>query len=167
MDIGFVLFGAILATYGWYWGGVTESRTSAYAMGLGSLMLGLAFAFTGGGGDVVFGAMLALGAIFAFLAAANAWNEASMDRTYGMFALLFGIVSFFGYMYFADNGAAGQYGYGALLVGITLILHFISAALVPGNKGFKALVGWVTLAGGFALVLFGFANAMGWDFGTL
>lgn len=167
MDIGFVLFGAILATYGWYWGGVTESRTSAYAMGLGSLMLGLAFAFTGGGGDVVFGSLLALGAIFSFLAAANAWNEASMDRTYGMFALLFGVIALFAFMYFSDVGAAGQYGYGVLLVGATLILHFISAALVPANKGFKAFVGWVTLFAGVALVFFGFADAMGWDFGTL
>jgi hypothetical protein len=167
VDVGLVILGAILVTYGWYWGGVTESRTTAYAMGVGSFMLGLAFAFGGGGGDVVFGSMLALGAIFGFLATANAWNESAQDRTYGMFCLLFGVVSAFGYIYFADVSAAGQYGYAALLLAVTLILHFISAGLVPANRGFKAFVGWVTLIVGAALVLFGYADVLDIDFGTL
>ncbi len=163
-----VILGAILVTYGWYWGGVTESRTTAYALGVASLLLGLTFAFTGGaGGDVVGGSWWAFGAIFAFLAAASAWNESSQDRTYGMFALLFGVVAFFGYIYLADVGAAAQYGYGALLLGATLVLHFIAAALVADSRGFRAFVGWMTLIAGAALVFFGFADALGVDFGTL
>jgi hypothetical protein len=162
VDIGFVILGAVLATYGWYWGGITESRTTAYALGVGALLLGLTFAFTGGaGGDAVSGSFWAYGAIFAFLAAANAWNESSQDRTYGMFALLFGVVAFFGYMYFTDNNAPGQYSLGALLAGVTFVLHFISASLVADNRGFKAFVGWLTLGVGVALVWFGFAEALG------
>jgi hypothetical protein len=167
VDVGLVILGAVLATYGWYWGGVTESRTSAYAMGAGAFLLGLTFAFTGGGSDIVTQSLWALGAIFAFLATANAWNESSQDRTYGMFALLFGVVAIFGYVFLADAGAAGQYGYAALVLGVVLILHFISAALVPDNKGFKGFVGWLTLIAGTALVLFGYADALGFDFGTL
>ena len=161
-----VLLGAILVTYGWYWGGVTESRTTAYALGVASFILALTFAFSGGG-DVVGGSWWALGAIFGFLAAANAWNESSQDRTYGMFALLFGVVAFFSYVYLADAGAAAQYGYAALLLGIVLLLHFISAGLVADNRGFKAFVGWMTLIAGAALVFFGFAEALGVDFGNL
>lgn len=166
MDVGLVILGAVLATYGWYWGGVTESRTSAYAMGAGAFLLGLTFAFTGGGGDIVTGSFWALGAIFAFMATANAWNESSQDRTYGMFALLFGVVALFAYSGFAE-GTPAQYGYAALILGATLILHFISAALIPDNKGFKGLIGWVTLAAGVALVVFGYADVIGIDFGTL
>ena len=162
MDIALVVLGAVLATYGWYWGGVTESRTTAYALGVGAFLLSLTFAFTGGaGGDAVLGSIWAYGAIFAFLAAANAWNESSQDRTYGMFALLFGVVAFFGYMFFMDNDAPGQYTYAALLAGVTFLLHFISASLVADNRGFKAFVGWLTLGVGIALVYFGFADALG------
>jgi hypothetical protein len=161
VEIGFVILGAVLATYGWYWGGVTESRTSAYAMATGSALLALTFAFGGGGSDIVTGGFFALGAIYGFLATANAWNESSQDRTYGLFALLFGIVAFFGYTIATDNNAPGQISLGALVVAGTMILHFISAALVPTNKGFKALAGWVTLAAGVALVYFGFAEALG------
>jgi hypothetical protein len=167
VDVGLIVLGAVLVTYGWYWGGVTESRTSAYAMGAGALMLGLNFAFGGGGGDAVLGSFLALGAIFAFLATANAWNESSQDRTYGMFALLFAVASLLSFFYFSDIGAAAQYGFAALALVAVLVLHFISASLVPANRGFKAVAGWATLFAGAALVVFGFADALGWDFGTL
>ena len=161
MDITLILFGAVLVTYGWYWGGITESRTTAYALGVGALLLGLTFAFTGGGGDVIGGSWWAYGAIFAFLAAANAWNESSQDRTYGMFAWLFAVVAFFGFMFLSDHDAAGQYTLSALLLVATFFLHFISASLVADNRGFKATVGWLTLAVGFVLVYFGFADALG------
>ena len=172
MDVALILLGAILVTYGWYWGGVTESRTTAYALGAASLMFGFWFAFTGGaGGDAVAGSMLAFAAIFGLLAASNAWNESSQDRTYGMFALLFAIGSFFTYFYFADSVRASatpaQYGFGALVAGVVFLLHFISAALISDNRGFKAFVGWMTLIAGAALVFFGFANALGVDFGHM
>ncbi|HAX81898.1 MAG TPA: hypothetical protein DCY40_04950 [Actinobacteria bacterium] len=162
MDITLVLLGVVLITYGWYWAGITESRTTAYALGVGSLLLALTFAFTGGqGGDAIGGGLWALGAIFAFLAAANAWNESSQDRTYGMFALLFAVGAFFAFMAFDTAGdIAGQYSYSALLLVVTFIMHFISAALVPDNRGFKAFVGWFTLFAGAALLYFGFANAL-------
>jgi peptidoglycan/LPS O-acetylase OafA/YrhL len=168
VDVALVLLGAIFVTYGWYWGGITESRTTAYALGAASFMFGFWFAFSGGaGGDAVAGSMIGFSAIFGLLAAANAWNESSQDRTYGMFALLFGIVAIFGYFYFADQGAPSQYGYGALIAGVVLLLHFISAALVHANRGFKSFVGWMTLIAGAVLVFFGFAVALGVDFGTL
>jgi hypothetical protein len=162
VDITLILLGAVLVTYGWYWGGITESRTTAYALGVGALLLGLTFAFTGGaGGDAIGGSLWAYGAIFAFLAAANAWNESSQDRTYGMFALLFAVVAFFGFMYFSDNDAPGQYTLSALLLVATFFLHFVSASLVADNRGFKATVGWLTLGVGFVLVYFGFADVLG------
>lgn len=168
MDVALILLGAIFVTYGWYWGGVTESRTTAYALGAASAMFGFWFAFSGGaGGDAVGGSLVAFAAIFGFLAAANAWNESAQDRTYGMFALLFALGALLSFMYFADKSAPAQYGYGALVAFGVLALHFISASLVPESRSFKSLVGWVTLAAGAALFVFGFAAAMGWDFGTL
>jgi hypothetical protein len=74
---------------------------------------------------------------------------------------LFAIVSFFGYMYLTDIEAAGQHSLAALLLGLVLALHFISAGLVAANRGFKSLVGWVTLGAGVVLVYFGFAEALG------
>ena len=161
MDVALVALGAILVTYGWYWGGVTESRTTAYALGAFSFMLGLGFAFGSAGSDVVGATMVSFAAVFGFLAAANAWNESAQDRTFGMFALLFAIVSFFGYMYFTDVSAPGQYSYAALLAGIVFALIFISASLVHHNRGFKQLVGWITLGAGLVFIWFGFAEALG------
>lgn len=161
MDVALVALGAILVTYGWYWGGVTESRTTAYALGAFAFMLGLGFAFGAAGSDVVGATLVAFAAVFGFLAAANAWNESAQDRTFGMFALLFAIVSFFGFMYFNDNSAPGQYTYAALLAGVVFALIFISASLVHHNRGFKNLVGWVTLFAGVVLIWFGFAEALG------
>lgn len=168
MDVALILLGAILVTYGWYWGGVTESRTTAYALGAASFMFGFWFAFSGGaGGDAVAGTMLGFSAIYGLLAASNAWNESAQDRTYGMFALLFGVAAFFSYVYFADKSALAQYGYSALVAGGVFVLHFISASLVPANRGFKNFVGWLTLIAGAAIVFFGFGNALGVDFGNL
>ncbi|HSM01697.1 MAG TPA: hypothetical protein VK960_04535 [Acidimicrobiia bacterium] len=162
MDVALVVIGATLATYGWYWGGVTEARTTAYALGAFAFMLGLWFAFSGGaGGDAVLGGTVSFAAVFGFLASANAWNESAQDRTFGMFALLFAIVSLFGFMYFSDAEAAGQYTFSALILGVVFALIFISAALVHHNRGFKNLVGWVTLIAGIVLVYFGFAEALG------
>jgi hypothetical protein len=161
VDVALVVIGAILVTYGWYWSGITESRTTAYALGAGAFLLGLWFAFGGTSGDVALSSFVAFGAIFGFLAAANAWNESAQDRTFGMFALLFAIVSFFGYMYLTDIEAAGQHSLAALLLGLVLALHFISAGLIAANRGFKSLVGWVTLGAGVVLVYFGFAEALG------
>jgi hypothetical protein len=167
VDVAFILLGAILVTYGWYWGGVTESRTTAYALGAASFMFGLWFAFSGGAGnDAIGGTMLAFGSVYGLLAAANAWNESAQDRTYGMFALLFAVGAFFSFTQLSEAGTAAQYGYGALVAGVTFGLHFISAALIPVNRGFKNFVGWLTLIAGAALVLFGFAETLGWDFGT-
>ncbi len=155
-----VLIGAIFVTYGWYWGGVTEARTTAYAVGAASLLLGFGFAFGEvGAGGVAFGSLAALGAVYGLLATANAWNESAQDRTYGLFALFFGLAAFLGMA--ADLEGGGDLtdaGLAALLIGATLVLHFISAALVPVNKGFKALVGWVTLLVGVFIVVIAFAE---------
>lgn len=157
MELALVLLGAIFVTYGWYWGGITEARTTAYAVGFISLILGFTAAFQGSG-SVTAGSLIALGAVFGLLAAANAWNESAQDRTYGLFALFFALGAFMGVA--ADNTANGEmtdYGLAALIVGIVLVMHFISAALVPTTKGFKAFVGWATLGGGVALAYIGYA----------
>jgi len=168
VDVALILLGAIFVTYGWYWGGVTESRTTAYALGAASAMFGFWFAFSGGaGGDAVAGTILGFSAIYGFLAASNAWNESAQDRTYGMFALLFGVGAFLAFLYFVDKSAPAQYGYAALVAAVVFVLHFISAGLVSDSRGFKSFVGWLTLIAGAALALFGWAAAMGWDFGTL
>jgi len=160
LELAFVLLGSILVTYGWYWGGVTEARTSAYAMGTGSIVLGLFAAFNPGA--VPAWSLFAVGAMFGILATANAWNESTQDRTYGLFALLLAFVGLL--IVAADNESAGEmtdYGLGALILAAIALLHFISAALVPSNKGFKALTGWITLGGGAFLVFLGFAESIG------
>lgn len=160
MELAFVTLGAILVTYGWYWGGVTEARTSAYAMGTGSIILGLFASFNPAA--VPAWSLFAIGAMFGILATANAWNESAQDRTYGMFALFFAIAALMGVA--ADNEAFGQmtdYGLGALVLSAVALLHFISAALVPSNKGFKGLVGWFTLIGGAFIAFLGFAESIG------
>ena len=160
MELAFVLLGAILVTYGWYWGGVTEARTSAYAMGTASIMLGLFAAFNPAA--VPAWSLFAIGAMFGVLATANAWNESTLDRTYGLFALFFAVAALLGVA--ADNEAFGEmtdYGLGALVLAGVMVMHFISAALVPANKGFKALVGWFTLGGGAFLAFLGFAESIG------
>ncbi len=160
MELAFVILGAILVTYGWYWGGVTEARTSAYAMGTGSIILGLWAAFNPAA--VPAWSLFAIGAMFGVLATANAWNEATEDRTYGLFSLFFSVSALLGVA--ADNEAFGEltdYGLGALVLAVVLFAHFISAALVPSNKGFRALVGWVTLIGGAFIAYLGFAESIG------
>jgi hypothetical protein len=79
-----------------------------------------------------------------------------------MFALFFAIAALMGVA--ADNEAFGQmtdYGLGALVLSAVALLHFISAALVPSNKGFKGLVGWFTLIGGAFIAFLGFAESIG------
>lgn len=160
MELAFITLGAILVTYGWYWGGVTEARTSAYAMGTGSVILGLFAAFNPAA--VPAWSLFALGSMFGMLATANAWNESAQDRTYGLFALFFAAAALLGVA--ADNEAFGEmtdYGLGALILAVVAVLHFIAAGLVPSNKGFKAFVGWVTLIGGAFLAFVGFAESIG------
>jgi len=160
LELAFVLLGSILVTYGWYWGGVTEARTSAYAMGTGSIMLGLFAAFNPAA--VPAWSLFAIGSMFGILATANAWNESTQDRTYGLFALFFAFAALLGVA--ADNEAFGEmtdYGLGALVLAAVAALHFISAALVASNKGFKAFVGWVTLGAGAFLAFLGFASSIG------
>ncbi len=157
LENAFVLLGAILVTYGWYWGGITEARTSAYAMGTGSFILGLWAAFNAAA--VPAWSLFALGAMFGVLATANAWNESAQDRTYGMFALFFAAVALFAVI--GQEGDMTDMGLGALILAVTATLHFISASLVPANKGFKSLVGWVTLAAGAVLAYIGFAEYIG------
>ena len=166
MELALVLLGAIFVTYGWYWGGITEARTTAYAVGFVSVILGLTAAFqtltaafkTPPG--VTAGSLIALGAVFGLLAAANAWNESAQDRTYGLFALFFALGAFMAVAADSTNSVDGNMtdtGLAALIVGVTLVMHFISAALVPSTKGFKAFVGWFTLGAGVALAYIGYA----------
>lgn len=160
MELAFVILGAILVTYGWYWGGVTEARTSAYAMGTGSIILGLFAAFNPAA--VPTWSLFAIGAMFGMLATANAWNESTQDRTYGLFALFLTVVAVLSV--FADaniNGDLTDAGLGGLVLAAVTALHFIAAALVPANKGFKGLVGWITLIGGAFLAFLGFAESIG------
>ena len=160
MELAFVILGSILVTYGWYWGGVTEARTSAYAMGTGSIILGLFASFNPAA--VPAWSLFAIGSMFGMLATANAWNESAQDRTYGLFALFFAVAAVMGVA--ADNEAFGKltdYGLGAMVLAAVLSLHFSAAALVPSNKGFKSLVGWITLLGGAFIAFLGFAESIG------
>ena len=157
MELALVLLGAIFVTYGWYWGGISEARTTAYAVGALSLILGLTAAFQGSD-SVVAGSLVALGAVYGLLATANAWNESAQDRTYGLFALFFALGAFMAVA--ADlnnNDTLTDFGLAAVIIGIILVMHFISAALVPATKGFKAVVGWLTLIAGVVIAYIGFA----------
>ena len=65
------------------------------------------------------------------------------SRTYGMFALLFGVVAFFIPIYLADVGADAQWRLQALCS--VRPWSCIAAALVADSQGFRAFVGWMTL----------------------
>ncbi|GMQ86059.1 MAG: hypothetical protein BMS9Abin07_1631 [Acidimicrobiia bacterium] len=162
-----ILLGAILITYGWYWGGVTESRSTAVAVGGLSLVLGGIAIFNPGEADVIVWAVAGLTAVFGLLAAASAYWEQSPDRTLGLYSLLLAVAALLSVG--ADVNATDNLntlGIAGLILAGVFALVFVAGALVPGTRAFRSLIGWVMLVAGAVVAFLGYAEAIGISVGT-
>lgn len=156
----YILLGAILVTYGWYWGGVTESRSTAAATAVPAAILAGATVFNPAGADTTVWALGGLSAIFGTLVALSAYWETAIDRTLGLYSLFFAVAVALVAAGFATAGNAVGSLAAIVLAGVFALI-FISAALVPGVRGFRAFVGWVTLVAGALVAFLGFVPALG------
>ena len=71
LELSLILWGAAAATLGWYWGGVTEGRTSWVPIGAAGVLLGGITIFAAGGTPLPVWAFAAVSAIGATLVAAT------------------------------------------------------------------------------------------------
>lgn len=158
-ELTFVLLGAILVTYGWYWGGVAESRTTGVAVGVPAIILaGITF-FQAPSIEVA--AVAATGAVFGGIVAMAAMADGAADRGQGLFALFAGIVAILGMsVLLQDTGVFETNTLAYLVLALAYGFIFISAGLVPAQRGFRSLVGWITLVAGAIMALLAFAPAL-------
>jgi hypothetical protein len=166
-ELTLVLLGAILVSLGWYWGGVTDSRTTAVATAIPALLLTGVTIFTAAAASpaVAVWGLAGLSAVLGGLVAATTNWEIGGDRTLGLYSLFFALAS--GLAAGALVREAGQLttaGLGALIVAIVAGLIFISGALIPAVRGFRSFVGWVTLVLGAVVAFLGFAPSLGIQF---
>lgn len=163
MEITFVLIGAVLVTYGWYWGGVSESRTTGIATAIPAIVLGGIVVFDTPSIEVA--AVAATGAVFGGIVAASATADAAADRAQGLFALFAGIVAVLSIAAVAEMTNQFETDSLAYLVlAITYAFIFISAGLTPAVRGFRNFVGWLTLVAGAVVAFLGYAPALGITF---
>ncbi len=166
-DLALVLVGATLATLGWYWGGVTDSRTSSVALGAAAaVLLGVTiFAAAGGPPALPVWALAGVTGVWAGLITAAVRWEVGGDRTLGLYSLfvaLAAVLSTVGLV--RDAGALTVTALGALVVAVAAALIFISGALIPAVRGFRSFVGWVTLIAGAVVAVLGFGPSIGLSF---
>lgn len=158
-EITFVLLGAVLVMYGWYWAGVTESRTTAAAVGLPAAILAGIAIFQSD--DVTIWSLAALGAGFGVMVALTAWWDMAADRTVGLYALLAGAGAILSLSAILNaTNELDNNSFTAIVMAIAYGLVFISAGLVPDNRGFRNFVGWAVLIAGAVIAFFGFAAAL-------
>ncbi len=158
-ELIFVLLGAILVTYGWYWGGVTESRTTGVATGVPALILAGVVIFDTPPVEVA--AVAGVGAVFGVLVALSALWETAADRSLGLFALFAALVTILTIA--AISNATEQFETNSLAyVGLAVAwgLVFVSAALTPENRPFRNLVGWILLGAGALVAFMAYAPAL-------
>ncbi len=159
-ELIFVLLGAILVTYGWYWGGVTESRSTGVATGIPAAILGGIVIF--GSADIWVTAVAAVGATFGALVAFGALWETAADRTQGLFALLAALVAVLSVAaLLTPSGAEFETNtFAYLVLAVAWAFVFISAGLTPGERGFRNFVGWLVLIAGAVVAFMGYAPAL-------
>lgn len=160
-EITFVLLGAVLVMYGWYWGGVTASRTTAIAVGIPAAILGGITIFQGD--EPAIWALGGLGAVFGALVALTAWWDMAADRTVGLYALLAGLGAILTTAALVNqdpNNELSNDSFTAIVLAVAYALVFISAGLVPENRGFRNFVGWAVLVLGAVVAFFGFAAGL-------
>lgn len=166
-DLALVVVGAALATLGWYWGGITDSRTSSVALGAAAaVLLGITvFAAAGTAPALPVWALAGVTGVWAGLVAAVVRWEIGGDRTLGLFSLfvaLATVLSAAGLI--RAEGGLTTTALGALAVTLAAVLLFVSGALIPGVRGFRSFVGWVTLLLGAVTAVLGFGPSLGISF---
>jgi hypothetical protein len=166
-DLALVVVGAALATLGWYWGGVADSRTSSVALGAAAaILLGTTvFAAAGTAPALPVWALAGVTGAWAGLIAAVVRWEIGGDRTLGLFSLfvaLAGVLSAAGLIRDADGLTTTALG--ALAVAVAAVLLFVSGALIPAVRGFRSFVGWVVLLLGAVTAVLGYGASLGFSF---
>jgi hypothetical protein len=159
-----IVLGAILATYGWYWGGVTDGRTTAIGVGAGASILAGLSVFRPGDASTAVWSIAALGAVMGGLAAIGAYAERRTDRTAGLFGLYFGLAAALAAGTLGVANDFGAFGIASVLLAVVAGLVFVAGALVPQSRGYRAFVGWVMLVAGAAIGLLGYLPGLGVDF---
>lgn len=163
-ELTFILLGAILASYGWYWGGVTDGRTTAVATGIPAAILGglTVFSVAGNTPSVAGWALTALAGVFGMLVALSALWEVQVDRTLGLYSLFFGIAAaLIAGAFVSEAGVFTLAALAAVVLVVVLAFMFIAGALIPEVRGFRSFVGWLTLVGGAVVALIGLAPTLG------
>lgn len=157
-----VLIGAALVMLGWYWGGVTDSRTTVVATGVpAALLLGVAI-FSAAAGKtpaLPIWAMAGSLAVWAGLMAATTRWEISSDRTLGLYSLFVVLVTLLAAGALVRSNVLEAVA--AVILAIDAILIFITSGVIPAVRGFRMFVGWITLIVGAVVTIIGFAPAFG------
>ncbi len=159
-----VLSGAALATLGWYWGGVTDSRTSSVALAAAAaVLLGVTvFAAAGTAPPLAAWALAGVTGVWAGLIAAVVRWEIGGDRTLGLFSLFVALAALLSAAGFIrDAGELTVVALGALGVALAAVLIFISGALIPTVRGFRSFTGWLTLVLGAVIAVLGYGVSLG------
>jgi hypothetical protein len=165
LELSLILWGAAAAALGWYWGGVTEARTSWVPIGGASAILGGITIFGANDTPLPVWAFAAVSAVGGALVAAEVgWGVVS-DRTLG-----FGALFFAGAAGLSTGGIANAAGsfdiqaLGTLLAAVGGGLVFISAALMPTATVFRRVLGWLLVLGGFGVAFLGYAPSINVSF---
>ena len=165
LELSLVLWGAAAASLGWYWGGVTEARTTWVPVGAAGAILGGITIFGSQATPLPIWAFAAVSAVGAMLVAAEiGWGIVS-DRTLGFGALFFAVAA--GLSTAGIANAADTFdiqALGTLFAAVGGGLVFISAALVPTTVVFRRVLGWLLVLGGFGVAFIGYAPSIGVSF---
>jgi hypothetical protein len=171
LNLYLILVGALTATLGWGWAGMAASRAAWVATGVPALLLAgiTIFAVLAGSneaafpkGESEFVAVWSFGAVAAILggvaASMGAWGVAS-DLAFGFYAFFFAAA---GGLSTAAYAAAASGGFnilalGMLIAAVTGLLVFLSAALVPGARGLRSVLGWLLVVAGICVAFLGYA----------
>jgi hypothetical protein len=167
LELSLILWGAAAASLGWYWGGVTEARTSWVPIGAAGVLLGGMTIFgtglitTAPGAQTSVWGFAAISSVGAVLVAAEVgWGVVS-DRTLGFGALFFAAAA--GLSTAGIANAADQFNIqalGTLLAAVGGGLVFITAALMPTSVVFRRVLGWLLVLGGFGVAFVGYAPSI-------
>lgn len=156
--ITLTLLGVILITNGWYWGGVTEGRTTGIATGLAAVILAVAAAFNIPQLAPEVAVLAGLGAVFGGMVALDAYTETTNDRTLGLFSLALVVAAALVLAaILATTGAFTLVALGTVFVATAWLLIFISEGLIPQVEAFRRFAGWTTLILGAAVLFIGFS----------
>lgn len=163
LELALILFGATAIGLGWFWGGVTEARTTAVWTGIPAILLSgiVIFSAAASSPTLPVWAFAAAAAILAGLVAAEIGWGVIGDRSLGLYALFFAAAAALvvgGLAIEADEFTIQALG--ALIAAGIGALIFIASALLPHVKGFRNFAGWAILVAGAVVAFLGFAPSL-------